>query len=124
MKKSVIFCLIAVCLAFATFVAGFYIGRNWFRSDVQIFVSTPASTDTPATAESTDSSSGNQRININTATKDELMLLPGIGEVLAQRIIAYRESHGDFQNVTDLAAVEGIGKTKLADILPYITIGG
>jgi competence protein ComEA len=48
------------------------------------------------------------RININTATSEELEALPGVGEVIATRIVAYREQHGPFRSVDDLIHVEGI----------------
>ena len=48
------------------------------------------------------------RVNINTAAKDELMTLPGIGEAKAEAVIRYREEHGGFQKIEDLMEVEGI----------------
>ena len=63
-------------------------------------------------------------MNINTADADELAQLPGIGEVLAQRIVDYRGTHGNFTAVEQLTNVEGIGQGKLEDILEWITIGG
>jgi competence protein ComEA len=48
------------------------------------------------------------RININTATSAELEALPGVGKVIATRIVAYREQHGPFRSVDDLIHVEGI----------------
>lgn len=48
------------------------------------------------------------RININTATKEELMALPGIGDSKADVIINYREEHGAFQNVEELMKIPGI----------------
>jgi competence protein ComEA len=61
-------------------------------------------------------------ININTATLDQLETLPGIGEVLAQRILDYRTEHGPFKSVEDLLDVSGIGDARLADLKPHITV--
>ncbi len=48
-------------------------------------------------------------IDLNTASVEELVRLPGIGEVLAGRIVAHREAHGRFDTIDDLTAVNGIG---------------
>lgn len=61
-------------------------------------------------------------IPINTADADTLMQLKGIGPVLAQRIIQYREAHGGFSSVDELKQVKGIGDKKLADIRDFITV--
>lgn len=61
-------------------------------------------------------------INVNTADKEELIRLPGVGEVIAERIMEYREEHGDFKAVEDLLNVKGIGEKTLEELKPYITI--
>lgn len=49
-----------------------------------------------------------EKVNLNTATKEELMTLSGIGEARAQSILAYREEHGPFESIEDIRQVEGI----------------
>lgn len=62
------------------------------------------------------------KININTAPEDSLMLLPGIGEHLARRIVDYRREHGTFKHVGDLESVSGIGPVKLERMKDMITV--
>jgi len=61
-------------------------------------------------------------INLNTATKEELMMLPGVGEAMAERIMIYRDDHNGFRKAEDIMKVKGIGKKKYEKLKQYISI--
>jgi len=61
-------------------------------------------------------------VNLNTADTTALMTLPGIGSVLAQRIVDYRSLNGDFQAVEDLMLVKGIKAAKFDKLSVFITV--
>lgn len=71
---------------------------------------------------SSDESAVDRVINLNTATLDQLDSLPGIGPVIAQRIIDYRASVGGFTTVEELLQVSGIGQVTFAKIKERLTI--
>ncbi len=62
------------------------------------------------------------QVNINKASKKELMKLSGIGEVYAQRIIDYREKNNGFKNIEEIKRIRGIGKKKFDKLKEKITI--
>ena len=64
----------------------------------------------------------NALININTATKEELKSLNGIGDALSQRIIDFREQNGAFSDIESIKNVSGIGEKKFEGIKDYITV--
>ena len=64
----------------------------------------------------------NAKINLNTATKTELMDLPGIGEAMAERIMLYRDERGTIKNIDELKKVKGIGEKKFEKLKPHIEV--
>lgn len=124
MKKASLV-LIILTLIFSAFAGGFFLGRNYNHSKVTV---SALKTITEPATEQTDFSPTEPTIpaliDLNTATLDQLMTLPGIGEGLAQRIINHRQEHGPFERIADLANVSGIGDKKLEALLEYITVGG
>lgn len=62
------------------------------------------------------------KVNINTATASELEALPGVGEVIAQRIVDYRTANGPFGSVDELIDVSGIGESTLASMRELVTV--
>ncbi|MBW4096129.1 MAG: ComEA family DNA-binding protein, partial [Acidobacteria bacterium] len=63
-----------------------------------------------------------KKVNINTATAEELASLPSVGPVLAQKIINWRGAHGGFSTTDQLDAVDGIGPKLLAILVPLVTV--
>ncbi len=61
-------------------------------------------------------------VNINIANKDELTRLPGVGPVTAERILRYREDFGQFQSISDLQKVKGIGPKTFEKLKTHIAI--
>ena len=145
MKKQKIPILVLTTCIFAAFVFGFFAGRNLNRTPVQIRTISPVrETTEPPAGESTSPSGAAQAssestaettpgnsesagspfpININTAASPQLENLPGIGPVIAQRIVDYRNANGPFSSPGQLINVSGIGEKRLAAIWDYITIG-
>ena len=76
----------------------------------------------PDSAEGDLVTSGDARVAVNRASASDLESLPGVGPVLAERIVAYRDEHGAFQTVEDLLDVPGIGESKLASIRDLVRI--
>jgi len=128
MKKSrPVGIVIGVTLALLVFLGGYFAGQ--VRSGVRITAErTPsAETDTgrslPEVAGTEQEREDDGLLDINIADVEELTELPGIGETLAGRIVAYREEHGPFLHIEGLQNVEGIGPGKYEAIKDRIKVG-
>ena len=110
--KTEIFLLVLTLLFAALSAALFFTGRPQSEGYT---VTAQRGDDSPRQPESCP-------LNINTATAGQLETLDGIGQVLAQRIVDYREAHGPFRSVEELIAVEGIGEGKLEKLRELVTV--
>jgi competence protein ComEA len=61
-------------------------------------------------------------VDLNKATTEALVSIPGIGRVMAERIIAWREEHGPFRRVEDLMKVKGVGEKTFEKLRPYVKV--
>ena len=128
MKNKVSVLLAVVTVLFVGFTLGLFVGRNTGSGTVTLAVSpqmlTAPTTAATAAAETVPEETVSFPVNINTADVDTLTALPGIGQVLAERILAYRQQNGSFRAVEEIMKVEGIGEKKAEAILDLITVGG
>lgn len=128
MKNKVSVLLAVVTALFVGFTLGLFVGRNTGSGTVTLAVSpqmqTAPTAAATAAAETVPEETVSFPVNINTADADTLTALPGIGRVLAERILAYRQQNGSFRAVEEITKVEGIGEKKAEAILDLITVGG
>lgn len=114
-----------IALAFlALFLAGALLWAER-ASKPGVRVQTPAAESavlTGADGGTADDLAPNETVDLNTATAAELQKLPGVGEVLASRIIVYRAENGPFAAPEELMKVEGIGKAKFDAVKDRITV--
>lgn len=127
MKKEHINILVAITVLFSIFLLGFFIGRKTGTSPITVRagISDGPTVVTTAPREETQPEEPAQYpININTASAETLAHLPGIGPVLAQRIVEHRTDHGEFTIIEEIMDVSGISETRFSQIKDYITVGG
>ncbi len=124
----------------AVFAVAFFLGRNTVPYEISISAEHPVfeepSAQTPQESvtrvlpeaipdndEFPDNADRTDKVDLNCASKEELMTLPGIGEKLAERILEYRENAGRFSAPEQIMDVEGIGEGVFEKIRESITVG-
>lgn len=139
-KLELISLLLAV--AFAAFAAGWFLRgassaqpvrvetENLLAQPTAVTVpaasaqpsASPAAAGTPAPESESPVAAVSGKVNLNTATVEELMTLPGIGEKRAKAIVADREANGPFRVPEDLTRVDGIGEGILGGLIDLVTV--
>ena len=129
MRKKRVYPALALWSAAALlFVCAFFLGRATLRGPV--FETQRSSPGEAAQSEwigkieekAASAAEGSGRVCLNTATAEELLALPGMGEKTAERILAYRDAYGKFVTVEQLLDVDGIGEGLLEKLRPYVYV--
>ena len=118
--------LIAIfAVVFLMICVGHYSGRNWPGEELSVITSRTgrsADVEERPDREVPETLLPGEKINLNTASVKDLARLPGIGEHLAEEIVAWREKFGGFHSLRELGRVTGIGAELCIRIEPYITV--
>ena len=105
--------VLGVTLLFLVLTAGYQIGRKRVPAEFTVRTAAEALPEETPAVRTEELPAEGAKVNINTAGAEELRTLDGIGETLAERIIAYREEHGPFAAAEDITNVSGIGEGTL-----------
>jgi len=107
--------LIGITAAFIFVLVGVFVGRNTAGAYIPV-------SDVKETVTAQNQSDRDSQIDINTASSEQLQLIPGIGATIAQRIIDYRTENGGFKSIEEIMNVNGIGEKKFEQMKPYIKV--
>lgn len=120
--------LLLAAAVFLVFCTGFFLGGRTASGGLRVITEKTVPQERELAANTTDAADTHalpapeERLDLNTATAEDLIFLPGIGPTLAQRIIDYREKNGPFTAVDELKNVSGIGEKRLEALRDYVTV--
>ena len=123
-KNGPMLALAAIGAAAVLAACGLFLGRIVPRDALTVRTVRTAPPDTQVSAAQTAAAGPDAqgKLNLNTATLQELLALPGVGEKTAARILAYREKYGRFVAVEQLMDVDGIGEKQLAQLRELVYV--
>ena len=114
--------LLAVTAAFLLLAAGYFLGARSGTEPYRVEARPAAAETEPLLPAGTPAPETPEKVNINTASAEELEALPGIGEKRAAAIVADRTENGPFRVPEDISRVSGIGEGILEGLMDYITV--
>lgn len=119
-EQTILSCVAVLCFGL---MVGIFIGRFGVSPSAQLSTYDQISVNLPTqTAPYKFDTTG--KININTASAEELTMIPGIGATSAENIVAHRLRYGPFLKIEDITKVKGIGAGRFEGMKEYITVGG
>ena len=118
--KALIFLLIALLVGSG--ITLYKRSHPQFAPELMMEKSPQSTVHSPPQKDSLSGESINKKISLNQATSEELEVIPGLGPILSQKIIEYREAKGSFRKLEDLMQVSGIGPKKFEQIKDYLTL--
>ena len=124
LKRLAAFVIPALALLACGVMLGIFLMQTRTAGTISVQRDAPeeAAESTQTVAEEAVDATADDRLDLNTATAEELQELPGIGEVIAQRIIDYRELCGRFLDPEQLMEVDGIGQAKYEKLRELVTV--
>ena len=125
MKMKMLTAKLASLAAVAALVLA--IGGTWSTASAApttALAAAPTPADEPHVAKKSSRKELAGKLNLNTASEDQLMLLPAVGPAKAERIVAWRKKNGGFKRVADLRHVKGFGYKSFKKLEPYLDIKG
>lgn len=124
LKRLAAFVIPALALLACGVMLGIFLMQTRTAGTISVQRAAPeeAAESTQTVAEEAVDATADDRLDLNTATAEDLQELPGIGEVIAQRIIDYRELCGRFLDPEQLMEVDGIGQAKYEKLRELVTV--
>ena len=121
MKLKMLIAKLAAVAALTTAIGG-----TWHAASAAPLplVTAAPSPDEPHVAKKSSHKELTGKLNLNTATEDQLMVLPTVGPAKAERIVAWRKKNGSFKRIADLRHVKGFGYKSFKKLEPYLDIKG